>query len=103
MLTSRLATTQVIGHPRGATSILPCIMRSATILASLIVQESTGILHGTTIYGDTIIGGSVGCVLASEPRDAGSSPDPTISEFFGCAKIPQVTALSEGSLNSGPV
>ena len=44
-------------------------------------------------------GGSVGCVLASEPGDAGSSPDPTISEFFGCAKIPWVTALSEGSLN----
>src|SRR5277367_5447792 len=45
---SRLATTQVIGRPRGATLILPCIMRGATILASILtqgffnVQESKG-------------------------------------------------------------
>src|SRR5277367_2734503 len=48
LLTSRLATTKVIGRPRGATFILPCIMRDATILASLLmqgffnVQESKG-------------------------------------------------------------
>src|SRR5277367_1135047 len=35
--------------------------------------------------------GYVGCVLAYEPGDAGSSPDPTILNF------------SEGSLNSGSV
>src|SRR5277367_376328 len=45
---SRLATSQVIGRPRGATLILPCIMRGATILASFLmqglfnVQESKG-------------------------------------------------------------
>src|SRR5277367_3391329 len=39
---------QVIGRPRGATLILPCIMRGATILASFLmqgffnVQESKG-------------------------------------------------------------
>ena len=48
LLTSRLATTQVIGRPRGAILILPCIMRCATILVLFLmqgffnVQESKG-------------------------------------------------------------
>ena len=34
----QLATKQVIGRPQGATLILPCIMKGATILALLLKQ-----------------------------------------------------------------
>ena len=44
-----------------------------------------------------------GFVLASELGDAGSTPDTEHLGIFGCTKIPEVTALSEGRLNSGPV
>jgi len=47
------------------------------------------------------VGGSVSCVLASEPGDAGSSPD--LPDHLGIFRVSAKIPLSEGSLNSGPV